>query len=182
MNRIAELIFEALFLKQIPRSGYQFLGTGRETVAEHTFAATFIAFVLSKLEPRANAERLITMCLVHDLPEARIGDLNYVQKRYVTPDESAATADALKDLPFAGQIEDLLKEFNQGESLESKLAQDADQLALIVDLNSLKDLGYQTPQQWLPHVKNRLQTQIAKQLAQTLNDTPRDSWWFRIFC
>lgn len=182
MERIAEFLFEAIFLKHIPRSGYQFLGMGRDTVAEHTFATTFIGFIFSKLEPRADAERLITMCLVHDLPEARIGDLNYVQKRYVTPDESAASADALRDLPFAGQISDLLSEFNQGETLESKLAHDADQLSLIVDLKSLKDLGYQTPQQWLPHVENRLRTTIAKRLAQALIDTPRDGWWFRLFC
>jgi len=182
MDRIAEFIFEALFLKHIPRSGYQFLGMGRDTVAEHTFAVTFIAFIFSKLEPQADAERLITMCLVHDLPEARIGDLNYVQKRYVTSDESAAAADALHNLPFAEQIDALLSEFNRGETLESKLAHDADQLALIVDLKSLKDLGYQTPQKWLPHVENRLQTKVAKQLAQSLIDTPRDGWWFRLFC
>ena len=182
MNRIAEFIFEALFLKHIPRSGYQFLGMGRDTVAEHTFAATFIAFILSKLEPQADAERLITMCLVHDLPEARTGDLNYVQKRYVTSDETSAAADALRDLPFRGQITELLTDFKQGVSLESKLAHDADQLALIVDLKSLKDLGYHSPQQWLPHVEKRLQTQVAKQLAQALIGTPRDGWWFRLFC
>lgn len=181
MKTISHFIFEALFLKQIPRSGYQFLGAGRESVAEHTYAATLIAFVLSRLEPQANAERLLTLCLLHDLPEARTGDMNYVQKRYVRTDEKTAMADALSGLPFAMDVEAMLVEFNAGETLEAKLAHDADQLALLVDLKSLRDLGYQSPQEWLPHVVQRLQTQTAKDLAQELLQTPRDQWWLRLF-
>jgi putative hydrolase of HD superfamily len=182
MERLARFIFEALFLKHVQRSGYQFLGAGRESVAEHVYAATIIAFILSKLEPRANAERLFCMCLFHDLPEARIGDLNYVQKHYVQPDESSALADATRDLPFGSQIEALLEEFNAAESLEAQLAHDADQMALMVDLKQLKDLGYQTPQQWLPHIEKRLHTQTARRLAGALLDAPRDEWWLKIFC
>ncbi len=181
MKGISNFIFEALFLKQIPRSGYQFLGAGRESVAEHVYAATLIAFVLAKLEPQADAERLLTLCLFHDLPEARLGDMNYVQKRYVQTDETAALADALSGLPFGAQIESLLSEFNAGDTLEAKLARDADQLALLVDLKSLQDLGYQSPQQWLPHVVQRLKTQTAKDLALELLRTPRDQWWLRLF-
>jgi putative hydrolases of HD superfamily len=62
------------------------------------------------------------------------------------------------------------------------LARDADQLALLVDLKALQDLGYQTPQQWLPHVRQRLNTEIAKNLADKLMNTSRNEWWFRLFC
>lgn len=181
MERIARFIFEALFLKHIQRSGYQFLGAGRESVAEHVYATTMIAFILSKLEPMADAQRLISMCLVHDLPEARMGDLNYVQKRYVAADESAAISDACQDLPFSNDIGPLLAEFNAGRTLEAQLARDADQLALIVDLKSLNDLGYDTPQKWLPHVIDRLVTQTTKDLAKALMDTPHDDWWLTLF-
>ena len=182
MKGIADLVFEALFLKHVPRTGYQFLGTGKESVAEHIYAVTFIAFVFSKLEPAANAERLLTMCLVHDLPEARTGDLNYVQKRYVQSDQQAALTDALGDIEWAPQIEELIAEFDAGTTLEANLARDADQLALLVDLKALQDLGYQTPQQWLPHVRQRLNTEIAKNLADKLMNTSRNEWWFRLFC
>lgn len=181
MERIARFVFEALFLKHVQRSGYQFLGAGQESVAEHVYAATMIAFILSRLAPEADTERLITMCLVHDLPEARMGDLNYVQKHYVTADEPAATRDACRDLPFATDIGELLSEFNEGTTLEARLAHDADQLALVVDLKSLNDLGYHTPQKWLPHVIDRLKTQPAKDLAAALMQTPHDEWWLRLF-
>lgn len=182
MKRIAELMLEACFLKHVPRTGYQYLGNGRESVAEHVYSTTFIAFILSQMVPDVDAARLITMCLVHDLPETRIGDLNYVQKQYVQADEAKALADTLEDIPFGAKIEALLEEFNAGQTLEAKLAYDADQLSLIVDLKSLKDVGYQTPDSWLPNVEQRLKTDIAKTLAKTLLTEHRDGWWRKIFC
>lgn len=77
---IVDLMYEAKILKEIPRSGYQFLGVGRESVAEHTFMTTFIANIMATLQPDADALKLLRMCLLHDLPEARTGDLNAVQK------------------------------------------------------------------------------------------------------
>jgi putative hydrolases of HD superfamily len=180
-QRIAELMLEGCFLKHIPRSGYQFLGTGRESVAEHVYQTTFIAFLMSRLAPLVNTERLLAMCLLHDLPEARTGDLNYVQKAYVNADEAKALADSARDLPFAVDITDLLAEFKDGRSLEAQLARDADQLALMVDLKSLHDIGYQTPRTWLPNVQERLQTDIGRQLADALLGMNWDSWWRKLF-
>lgn len=181
MKRIVEFMLEACFLKQIPRSGYQFLGAGRESVAEHVYATTVIAFIMSQLEPEADAERLMAMCLLHDLPEARMGDLNYVQKHYLEADESKALADAVRDLPFKASVTSLLDEFNAARTLEAKLARDADQLSLMTDLKALHDLGYQTPQSWLPHVKTRLRTEVGKKLAEELMGNHRDQWWMKLF-
>jgi putative hydrolase of HD superfamily len=182
MKRIADLLFEACFLKNLPRSGYQYLGTGNESVAEHTYSATFIAFVMAQLEPKADAHRLISMCLVHDFPEARIGDLNYVQKRYLAKDEPKALQEALKDIPFGDRIEALTNEFEAGETLESQLAHDADQLALLIDLKSLKEIGYQTPDTWLPHVEKRLKTKLGRRLGEAVLQAEHDGWWRKLFC
>ena len=97
MKSIVNLLFEARILKGIPRSGFNFLGSGSESVADHCFMATFIGYVLSNVVPEADALRLIQMCLIHDLTEARTGDLNYVQKKYLTVDESRAIKDLLED-------------------------------------------------------------------------------------
>ncbi len=179
--RLAELMLEGCFLKHIPRSGYQFLGAGRESVAEHVYQTTFIAFLMSRLTPLVDSGRLISMCLVHDLPEARTGDLNYVQKPYVRADETTALADSLRDVSFAADITDLINEFKAGESLEARMAHDADQLALMVDLKSLNDIGYQTPRTWLPNVQERLKTPVGKQLAESLLSVNWDSWWKKLF-
>jgi putative hydrolase of HD superfamily len=181
MKRIAEFMLEACFLKHLQRSGYQYLGAGCESVAEHVYAATMIAFVLAQMTPKADTQKLMTMCLFHDLPEARVGDLNYVQKHYVTADEEKALADALKDLPFHQIITDAIDEYNACETIEARLAHDADQLALIIDLKHLKDIGHQTPGSWLRHVKKRLKTDIGIQLAESVLSESWDGWWRKIF-
>jgi putative hydrolase of HD superfamily len=177
MKKIANLLFEAKMLKEIPRSGFHFLGSGQESVAEHTFSTTFIAYVLTQLQPDVDALKLISMCLVHDLPEARTGDLNTVHKMYVTANEAKAVEDTTTGLPFGSAITDLIQEFNQNRSAEAKLAHDADQIALILELKYLSDIGYSPPDTWLPHVLGRIQTKIAKKLARSIMETHRDDWW-----
>lgn len=177
MKAIADLLFEAKILKEIPRAGFHFLGAGRESVAEHSFTTAFIAWVMSRLEPGVDAMKLTTMCLVHDLPEARIGDLNYVQKKYVTADEQKAVADTTRNLPFGEDIADLIEEFNRQETFEAKLARDADQLAFILDLKSISDVGSRAPEKWLPVVVNRLKTDLGKRLATAITQRNWDAWW-----
>ena len=177
MKAIADLLFESKMLKQIPRSGYHFLGAGNESVAEHSFSATFIAFVMSRLEPGVDSLRLISMCLVHDLGEARTGDLNYVQKKYVLADEARAIADATRKIPFGSDITELIDEFNQQETLEAKLAHDADQISFILDLKAISDTGATTPAKWLPFVIDRLKTDLGKQLADAIVSRNWDDWW-----
>jgi putative hydrolase of HD superfamily len=178
MKRIANLLFEARMLKEIPRSGFQFLGAGRESVAEHVHSTTFIAWVLAQLNPAVDALRLISLALVHDLPEARTGDLNAVQKAYVRADEPSAAADMVRGVAFGSQLEALLSEYREGKSEEARLARDADQLALIVELMELDGIGVRSAERWLPHVLERLQTEPGRNLAAAVMATPRDAWWW----
>jgi putative hydrolase of HD superfamily len=177
MKEIANLLFEAKLLKEVPRSGYQFLGVGRESVAEHSFFTTFIAYVMSALEPEVDALRLVSMCLVHDLTEARIGDLNTVHKKYVTADETRAIEDATKNLAFGGILAAIIHEFRSGDSKEARLAHDADQLALILELKDLIDIGFEPPKTWIQNVIDRLKTETGRKIAGAVMETKRDEWW-----
>jgi len=177
MKGLAKLLFEANMLKRIPRSGYPFLGAGKESIAEHSFLASFVAYTLSMLAPDADALKLISMSVVHDLPEARTGDLNYVQKRYLSADESRAVRDMTRDILFGSKLKDLLDEFKQSDTREAQLAHDADQIALILDLKALCDIGYTPPAKWLPHVVQRLKTAEGKKLCKSILETNRDDWW-----
>jgi putative hydrolase of HD superfamily len=177
MKHLSNLLFEAKILKFIPRAGFPFLGAGRETVAEHSFSVTFIGYVMSRMVPGVDALRLISMCLVHDLPEARTGDLNYVNKKYVIADEHSAIEDAMRHIPFGDDIVDMVLEFKKQETMEARLAHDADQLAFILDLKSISDTGHTAPDQWIPVVKKRMKTDIGRQLADAVLDTRWDAWW-----
>ena len=177
MKKIANLLFEARILKEIPRSGYHFLGAGKESVAEHSFSTTFIAYVMSRLLPETDALKLMTMCLIHDFPEARTGDLNAVHKQYVTADDNKALEDATGGLFFGNQMTALILEFEAGVTAEAKLARDADQLALILELKELIDIGYEPPKTWIQNVIDRLQTETGQKIAAAVMQTGRDDWW-----
>ena len=180
MKKIANLLFEAKILKEIPRSGYHFLGVGQESVAEHCFCTTFIAYVMSQLQPGVDALKLISMCLLHDFPEARTGDLNTVHKQYLTADETRALQDATAGLPFASRMTELITEFDDGRTTEAKLARDADHLALVLELKDLIDIGYEPPKTWIKNVINRLQTETGKKIGTAIMQTHRDEWWLNL--
>jgi putative hydrolase of HD superfamily len=178
MKSIANFLFETGMLKRIQRSGYPFLGSGKESVAEHSFRTTIIGYVLSQADPSVDSHRILLMCLMHDLPEARTGDLNYVNKRYVTADEEKALVDCASDLPFGGEIIDLIREFNEGKTPESRIARDADQLDLILELKEQLDLGNKYAPEWLHFAVQRVQTETAKEMLEAILDTDRTDWWF----
>jgi putative hydrolase of HD superfamily len=178
MKAIANLLFEARILKAIPRSGYHFLGSGHESVAEHVFLTSMAGFVLAQMHPHIDRQRLLEMCLIHDLGEARTGDLNYVQKKYVVADEKRAIGDLSKNVPFGKTIDGLFEEFSACETMEAKLAHDADQLALILELKTLCDAGYKGPEDWMPHIFTRLYTEGSRKLAKQILKTASDVWWF----
>lgn len=178
MKRIANFLFEVGMLKRTPRTGFQFLGSGAESVAEHIFRTIYIGYTLGKLEQNADTDKIIRMCLFHDLPEARTGDLNYVNKKYVKADEKKAIKDLTDTLPFGTEMEELIIEYLEGESLEAKLAHDADQLELILALKEHKDLGNKYADEWLEFALKRLKTAPAKDLAKTILETDSSLWWF----
>lgn len=178
MKNIANFLFEAGMLKRTPRSGFQFLGTGAESVAEHIFRTSYIGYALGKLTNTVNIDRLIKMCLFHDLPEARTGDLNYVNKKYVDAHEKKAVEDLARTLHFGGEIQELILEFIEGKTEEAKLARDADQLEMILALKEYKDVGNSYADEWLEFSLKRLQTDTARELAKVILETDSSLWWF----
>ncbi len=180
-ERFAKSLFEVCMLKRILRTGYAYLGTGSESVAAHSFGVVFCAWLLGSLEPAADVSKVIKMAILHDLAEARIGDLNSVNKLYDRADEFKAFKDALRGLPFEEEAIELLKEYQEGKSLEARLAHDADQLDLMAMLKEQKDLGNPYAPRWLYYAKKRLKTDVGRRLAEALLETDWASWWLDHF-
>ncbi|MFH1135029.1 MAG: FmdE family protein [Pseudomonadota bacterium] len=178
MGRVADFMFELGMLKKAPRTGYQFLGNGHETVAAHVFRTAVIGFVLARLVEGVDPHKVLKMCLFHDLAEARTGDHNYVNKQYVVVDEARAERDAAAQVPSGREIQALLAEFRQGESPEALLASDADQLDMIVELKEKQDLGNQYAAAWLFYAEKRLKTDAGRNLCRAVMKTDWTHWWF----
>ena len=178
-NKIINFFFEMGMLKKTPRSGFQFLGSGRESVADHSFRVAMIGFALARMDGSVDPFKVVCLCLVHDLPEARTGDQNYVNKRYVTVDEAGAMADLAESLPFGDELKDLLREYRGSETAEARLVHDADVLDLILELKEQNDLGNSYAEKWIHFARQRLITSIAKEIAEEILTTDSTDWWFK---
>ena len=178
MKNIANFLFEVGMLKRTPRTGFQFLGSGAQSVAEHSFRTAMIGYALAQLDGTVDVGKVLQLCLFHDIPEARTGDLNYVNKKYVKVDEEKAVDDLAGQLPFGDDYRATLLEFIARESHEARLAHDADQLEMVLSLKERKDLGNRYADEWYPFSKLRLKTEVAHQLAEAIWETDSSKWWF----
>ena len=179
MQDIANFLYEVGMLQKTPRTGFQFLGSGCESVAEHILRTIFIGYTLCKLDPEADEPRTIKMCLFHDLPEARTGDMNYVNKKYVAVDEGKAVRELTETLFFGEDIARAIGEFNEMKTREAMIAHDADQLALILQLKEYGDLGNKYSKDWIDFALKRLCTDNAKKVAAGILETDSSLWWFK---
>jgi putative hydrolase of HD superfamily len=179
-NALARFFFEAGMLKKMKRTGYPFLGSGGESVADHCFRAALMGYTLALTQDDVDAPKVALLLLHHDLAEARTGDLNYMQKRYNQTDEDKAIRHQTRDLPpdLAENIKALVDEFNAVKTPEAKLAKDADQLDLIVELKEQQDLNNPYAKHWIHYALKRLHTQVAKDMAQQILTTDWTDWWF----
>ncbi len=175
---IVNFLFEVGMLSKTPRSGFHFLGSGTQSVAEHTNRSVYVGYVLAILNKKADASKVMKMCLLHDLVEARTSDLNYVHQKYAVADEYKALDDLVNTLPFGKDIEDTLIEYSKRQSIEALLAKDADNLEWILSLKEETDTGNSRAESWIPSAVKRLMTSEAKELAKVILKTDSDEWWF----
>lgn len=177
-HRLAKLLFEGALLKRIERTGYSFLGTGREDVAEHSFGVILCTYLLCKVfKGKVNEEKALKMALLHDFPEARTGDFNAVNKLYNRADEKKALKEAFCGLPFEEEVLILFEEYRSGQTLEAKIVHDADTLDLIVQLKEQKDLNNPFAERWINYAKRRLLLEESKALASAILETEWCAWW-----
>ncbi len=179
MGTFADLIHELGMLAHTPRSGLPFLGSGRQSVAEHSHRMACIALLLARRcgQPVDEA-RLLKLCLFHDLPEARTGDQNYVHRKYIAVDGGRLRADLAAASPIGPELVALIEEFERGQSLEAQLARDADQIELLALLREQADLGNPRADAWMDSCLLRIRTAAGQALAAEVRATPADEWWF----
>ena len=177
LDRLTAFFHEAGMLRLTPRSGYQFLGTGRESVAEHSHRMAVIGYALARMTG-ADPAKTVLLCLFHDLGEARTGDLNYVNQLYASPRERDAVADAVRGTGLE-EILALWDEHAAAASPEAILAHDADQLDLLLNLKREEDLGNRYATHWSATAVQRLRTGAARELAARIRAGDHTDWWFR---
>ena len=113
---------EILGLKNVLRAGWVKAGiTTPESVAAHSWGMSMLALKLAPKE--LNLARVLSLCIIHDIPEVRVGDL--------TPhdDTSTKAQDELKAMTeMAPEWVGLFEEYEQGQTPEAKFVKQLDKL------------------------------------------------------
>jgi putative hydrolase of HD superfamily len=175
---VINFLFEAGILSKTPRSGFHFLGSGEQSVAEHTMRTAYVGYVMGMLDGEVDVGKIMKMCLFHDLPEARVSDLNYVHQKYTERNEHKALEDLVQTLPFGDDIKQSFVEHQEKLTKEALYVKDADNLEWILSLKEQVDVGNERANSWVTSAIKRLKTDIAKELAEEILKTDSNEWWY----
>ncbi len=180
-REIIKYVFEIGNLNRVKCSGWWVAGIDTpESVSQHIFRSSAIAFLLAKLEG-ANAEKSASICLFHDMHEARINDLHKISQAYI--DLRNAEIKALQDQVFflpnkiAENVKIFFNEYNNDASPEGRIARDADLLDRGFMAKEYMKRGYSDAKDWLDNVNKLVITDSAKKLAKMIYDSDPNEWW-----
>ena len=132
-NNLVRFLEIAGRLKKVPRSGWIDVGIQNpESVADHIFRTTILCMVYAKMD-KLNQLKLLKMALIHDLPEAIIGDLTPSRKTAESnKKENAAILKILNLLPETQRKEykNIWNEYKRGETREAKAVKQLEKLEM----------------------------------------------------
>ena len=132
-----EILHVAERLKDTPRHCTTTKGR-TESVAEHSWRMSLMASLLRHEFPDLDMDKVVNMCLIHDLGECFTGDI----PTFVKTDADRAAEDALLDqwvnsLPdeLSADIAALYDEMNAQETAEAKVYKALDKLEALIEHN-----------------------------------------------
>ena len=145
-TQLLEILQVAARLKTTPRHCETAPGRA-ESVADHSWRIALMAMLLTPQFPEADMNKVIRMCLIHDLGEAFTGDIPTFDKTEADvqkeDDLYAAWVDTLPPETKA-EFSSLLAEMNALQTTEAKIYKALDKLEAVISHNE-SDIST-----WLP--------------------------------
>ena len=137
VHALLDALHVAERLKDLTRHCYT-SGGRHESVAEHSWRIALMAFFLRDEFPEADMDKVIRMCLIHDLGEAFTGDIPSFLKTEADETREDALLDAwVSSLPepTREEMRALYAEMNARETLEAKIYKAMDSLEAVIQHN-----------------------------------------------
>ena len=113
-------------------------GGRHESVAEHSWRMTLMAYLVAEEFPEADLLKLLKMCLIHDLGECFTGDIPAFHKTAADEElEERLLAEWVDTLPepICGEWKRLFAEMNARQTLEAKIFKALDNLEAVIQHN-----------------------------------------------
>lgn len=136
-TELLRILHMAERLKDTTRHAYT-SGRRHESVAEHSWRLALFAFFLEDEFPDVQMDRVIRMCLIHDLGECFTGDIPSFEKSDAdTQLEDQLYFTWVNTLPEVLRLEmqDLLSEMDALQTTEAKLYKALDKLEAVIQHN-----------------------------------------------
>lgn len=136
-RKLIEVMKVAENLKNNTRHSWTSNGR-QESVAEHSWRASLMAYFLKDEFPELNIDKVITMCIFHDLGEAFTGDIpTFIKKENDEETETELLTSWINKLPnpYKNDLCLLFEEMNEQKTLESKLYKAIDKLEVLIQHN-----------------------------------------------
>lgn len=136
-NKLLDILHTAERLKDTLRHCDTSMGR-RESVAEHSWRLALMAFFLRDEFPDTDMDRVIRMCLIHDLGECFTGDIpSFLKTDADTAKEDALLIQWVETLPqpYRTEMAALYAEMDALETPEAKLYKALDKLEAVIAHN-----------------------------------------------
>lgn len=114
-------------------------GGRHESVAEHSWMMTLMAFFMDDEFPEADMNKVIKMCIIHDLGECFTGDIPTFDKTISHEDlEKKLLYEWIETLPdyYVKEMKDLYNEMEERTTIEAKIYKAIDSLEALIQHNA----------------------------------------------
>lgn len=148
-RKLLDILLVAERLKDVTRHCYTSKGR-HESVAEHSWMMTLMAFFMKDEFPEADMDKVIRMCIIHDLGECFTGDIPAFEKDL---DHEFIEKNLLyrwvRSLPeeYAVEMEKLYEEMEECKTVEAKIYKAIDKLEALIQHN-MSDLSTWIPKEF----------------------------------
>ncbi len=110
----------------------------KESVAEHSWRLSLIALLLEREIENVDFQKIIKMCIIHDLGEAITGDIpSFLKTKQDSKTEQKAITILIEKLPEPQKTDmfTLFEEMEKRETIESKIYKALDRLEAVIQHN-----------------------------------------------
>lgn len=148
-RKLLEALQTAERLKDATRHCYTAQGR-HESVAEHSWMMTLMAFFLREEFPEADMDKVIRMCIIHDLGECFTGDIPTFEKTRAHEQTEESLLNAwVASLPSShgDEMLALYQEMAERKTLEAKIYKAIDSLEALIQHN-ISDLSTWIPREY----------------------------------
>lgn len=178
-ERIVNFLFEIASLRRLTRSHRQLIAGVNDNISDHSFRVAVIGMILANLE-KVDENKVLKMCLFHDLAEARTGDANFINKQYLKILEDEARKDQFNGTPISSELLALLTEYEERKTKESVVAKDADNLDQMILQQEYFISDKQNRHKWQSYTENFVKTKSAKIIAKEIKKANPFEWLYKL--